>query len=109
MVTEGGRPTELLVTEVPITRAEGEAELNVVGYSDIGGLGEQLLTIREQVELPLRHPKLFSTIGVRPPKGVLMHGPPGTGKTLIARAIANETGCFFITINGPEIMSGQRV
>jgi transitional endoplasmic reticulum ATPase len=61
--------------------------------------------IREMIELPLRHPALFKTLGVKPPKGVLMYGPPGSGKTLIARAVANETGAFFFLINGPEIMS----
>jgi transitional endoplasmic reticulum ATPase len=64
-----------------------------------------LALIRELVELPLRHPALFKSIGVKPPKGILMYGPPGCGKTLIARAIANETGAFFFVINGPEIMS----
>ncbi len=61
--------------------------------------------IREMIELPLRHPKLFKTLGVKPPRGVLLFGPPGSGKTLIARAVANETGAFFFLINGPEIMS----
>jgi len=61
--------------------------------------------IREMIELPLRHPALFKTLGIKPPRGVLLHGPPGSGKTLIARAVANETGAFFFLINGPEIMS----
>merc|ERR1712165_239801 len=61
--------------------------------------------IREMIELPLRHPALFKTLGVKPPRGVLLYGPPGSGKTLIARAVANETGAFFFLINGPEIMS----
>ena len=61
--------------------------------------------IRELVELPLRHPQLFKSIGIKPPRGVLLFGPPGTGKTLMARAVANETGAFFFLINGPEIMS----
>ena len=53
----------------------------------------------------VRHPTLFKTLGVKPPRGVLLYGPPGSGKTLIARAVANETGAFFFLINGPEIMS----
>jgi len=57
------------------------------------------------IELPLKHPELFDRLGIDPPKGVLLHGPPGTGKTLIAKAVANESGANFYTINGPEIMS----
>ncbi|RZC91060.1 hypothetical protein C5167_028896, partial [Papaver somniferum] len=74
------------------------------GYADVGGLGKQMAQIREVVELPLKHPQLFESIGVKPPKGILLYGPPGTGKTSIARAIANETGAFFSSINGPEII-----
>jgi len=88
----------------PIKR-EDEDRLDEVGYDDIGGVRKQLQLIREAVELPLRHPKLFQNIGVKPPRGILMYGPPGCGKTLIARAVANETGAFFFLINGPEIMS----
>src|SRR5882762_9636213 len=60
--------------------------------------------IRKLVELPLGHPQLFKSIGIKLPHGILLFGPPGTGKTLMARAVANETGAFFL-INGPEIMS----
>merc|ERR1719510_1997986 len=76
-----------------------------VGYDDIGGCGKALVMMREMIELPLRHPQIFKNLGVKPPKGVLLHGPPGTGKTLMAKAVANETGAFFFLINGPEIMS----
>jgi transitional endoplasmic reticulum ATPase len=96
--------TQIYCDGDPIKR-EDEERLNEVGYDDVGGVRKQLAQIREMVELPLRHPKLFKTIGVKPPRGILMYGPPGTGKTLIARAVANETGAFFFLINGPEIMS----
>lgn len=86
-------------------REDEEANLSEVGYDDIGGCRKQMAQIRELVELPLRHPQLFKSIGIKPPRGILMYGPPGTGKTLMARAVANETGAFFFLINGPEIMS----
>ncbi|KAJ1654490.1 AAA ATPase cdc48 [Dispira simplex] len=89
----------------PIKREDEEQNLNAVGYDDIGGCRKQMAQIRELVELPLRHPQLFKSIGIKPPRGILMYGPPGTGKTLIARAVANETGAFIFLINGPEIMS----
>lgn len=59
------------------------------------------------IELPLKHPQLFENLGIKPPRGVLLHGPPGCGKTSVGRAIANETGAFFLLINGPEIMSAM--
>jgi len=77
----------------------------LVSYEDIGGLEEEILRVREMIELPLRHPELFMRLGIEPPKGVLLHGPPGCGKTLLAKALANESDAFFNPINGPEIMS----
>ncbi|KAL9439149.1 hypothetical protein AB3S75_024751 [Citrus x aurantiifolia] len=96
--------TEIFCEGEPVKR-EDEERLNEVGYDDVGGVRKQMAQIRELVELPLRHPQLFKSIGVKPPKGILLYGPPGSGKTLIARAVANETGAFFFLINGPEIMS----
>ncbi len=76
-----------------------------VSYEDIGGLKNELEKVKEMIQLPLKHPNIFNRLGIDPPKGVLLHGPPGTGKTLIAKAVANESGASFYTINGPEIMS----
>jgi len=96
--------TEIFCEGEPIKREDEEAS-DTIGYEDIGGCRRQLSQIREMIELPLRHPTLFKTLGVKPPRGVLLYGPPGSGKTMIARACANETGAFFFCINGPEIMS----
>lgn len=95
--------TRISVSEeaAPAEKMEGPR----VSYEDIGGLKSELQKVREMIELPLKHPELFDRLGIDPPKGVLLHGSPGTGKTMIARAVANESGANFYTINGPEIMS----
>ncbi len=95
-------------TELEISPEAMEIEekaIPTVTYEDIGGLHDDIEKIREMVELPLRHPELFTRLGIDPPKGVLLYGPPGTGKTLLARAVANESGASFFSIAGPEIMS----
>ncbi len=92
---------ELLPESVTVT----EAAIPEVVYEDIGGLRDAISKVREMIELPLKHPELFSRLGIEPPRGVLLHGPPGTGKTLLAKAVANESDAHFININGPEIMS----
>jgi len=92
--------------DVPVERGDPEdSTAPAVTYEDIGGLDDELEQVREMIELPMRHPELFGTLGIEPPKGVLLHGPPGTGKTLIAKAVANEIDAHLQTISGPEIMS----
>ena len=65
----------------PVKR-EDEERLDDVGYDDIGGCKKQMAQIREMIELPLRHPTLFKTLGVKPPRGVLLYGPPGTDNNI---------------------------
>jgi len=86
---------------------EGEATIvhaPAVSYEDIGGLEREVARVREIVELPLKHGRLFERLGILAPKGVLLYGAPGTGKTLLARAVAAESRVHFISLNGPEIM-----
>ncbi|MCX8207864.1 MAG: AAA family ATPase, partial [Methanothrix sp.] len=92
---------ELLPQAVEIS----ERPVPSVCYEDVGGLKNAITKVREMIELPLKHPELFDRLGIDPPKGILLYGPPGTGKTMLAKAVANESDAYFISVNGPEIMS----
>merc|ERR1711988_1506907 len=70
----------------------------------IGGLGEQIRELREAIELPLVNPELFTRVGIKPPKGVLLYGPPGTGKTLLARSIASNIDANFLKVVSSAIV-----
>ena len=76
-----------------------------ITYEEIGGLKDQIKRLREIVELPLRHPEVFTRLGIEPHNGILMYGSPGCGKTLIAKALASESEANFYIINGPEIVN----
>merc|ERR1712000_611191 len=73
-------------------------------YDMVGGLAKQIKEIKEVIELPIKHPELFDSLGIAQPKGVLLYGPPGTGKTLLARAVAHHTDCTFIRVSGSELV-----
>ncbi|AWU74404.1 uncharacterized protein C5L36_0A09910 [Pichia kudriavzevii] len=73
-------------------------------YDMVGGLDKQIKEIKEVIELPVKHPELFESLGIAQPKGVILYGPPGTGKTLLARAVAHHTDCKFIRVSGSELV-----
>jgi transitional endoplasmic reticulum ATPase len=98
--------TDTTVIELRKKPVQGyeKATRGVTTYEDIGGLGDEIMRVREMIELPMKHPELFGHLNIEPPKGVILYGPPGTGKTLIAKAVANESGASFHYIAGPEIV-----
>jgi transitional endoplasmic reticulum ATPase len=75
-----------------------------ITYEDVGGLGVQITTVRELVQLPLRYPHVYRQLGISPPRGIILFGPPGSGKTHLARAVANEVDARFYYINGPDVI-----
>ena len=96
---------EALKEVMPSGIREVFVEVPNVSWEQIGGLDELKQKLIEAVDWPLSHPKIFSRMGITPPKGILLYGPPGCGKTLLARAVANESKANFISIKGPELLS----
>jgi proteasome regulatory subunit len=98
-----------IIDVLPPTYDNFIANLEVIGktevsFRDVGGLDSQIQDIVDAVQLPFEKPKLFSHIGIEPPRGILLYGPPGSGKTLLAKAIANETKCVFINVVGSSLV-----
>ncbi|MFW9780930.1 MAG: CDC48 family AAA ATPase [Candidatus Heimdallarchaeota archaeon] len=96
---------EALKEVTPSGIREVFVEIPNVSWEQIGGLTELKQKLIEAVDWPLSHPKIFSRMGITPPKGILLYGPPGCGKTLLARAVATESKANFISIKGPELLS----
>jgi transitional endoplasmic reticulum ATPase len=89
----------------PTAMREVYIEVTTVHWDDAGGLDEVKEHLKEAVEWPIKTPEVFTRLGIRPPKGILMYGPPGCGKTLLAKAVATESEANFISIKGPEVFS----
>ncbi|MFP3204903.1 MAG: AAA family ATPase [Metallosphaera yellowstonensis] len=95
-------------TEIEITGEvirQTQKNIPLVSLDDIGGLTEQIASLKEIIDIALLKPEVPRLFGFRAPKGVLLYGPPGTGKTLIAKALANSVMANFFFISGPEIGS----
>lgn len=94
-----------LDTIQPSALREGFATRPDVTWDDIGSLEGVRSELMMSIVTPIKHPGLFSSLGLRAPAGVLLYGPPGCGKTLLARAVAGESGANFISVKGPELLS----
>ncbi|KAM4807714.1 ATPase family gene 2 protein homolog A [Rhinophrynus dorsalis] len=89
----------------PSAMREVAIDVPNVSWSDIGGMENVKLKLKQAVEWPLMHPDAFIRMGIQPPKGVLLYGPPGCSKTMIAKALASESGLNFLAVKGPELMN----
>ncbi len=89
----------------PSAMREVLIEVPDISWDRVGGLEQAKNELREAVEWPLKYPQIFRHLQTKTPKGILLFGPPGTGKTLMAKAVAHESECNFISVKGPELIS----
>lgn len=82
----------------------GAPRIPNVKWEDIGGLDLVKDEILDTIDMPLKHPELFSN-GLKKRSGILFYGPPGTGKTLLAKAIATNFSLNFFSVKGPELLN----
>lgn len=76
-----------------------------VSWDEVGGLDEAKRELHDGIELPLKHPRAFGRLGIRPANGFLLYGPPGTGKTLLAKAVARQAEANFIAAKSADLLS----
>ena len=89
----------------PSAMREVLVETPNVDWESVGGLTSVKQELKEAIEWPMKYPESFKTLGIRPPRGILLYGPPGTGKTLLAKAVAKESEANFIQVKGPSLLS----
>ncbi len=116
------------IKEIKEVRCSSESSLLVEAHVCVLPIVHTIAASLQVIELPLKHPELFESLGISQPKvlcrscplfvrsiqlggcslacaqGVLLYGPPGTGKTLLARAVAHHTDCTFIRVSGSELV-----
>ena len=95
------------VAKSAVKRASRAAMSSDASFETLGGVHEHEMALRELVALPLESPEVFTRCGVKPPRGVLLHGPPGSGKTRLARAAAHASNAKLFVVNGPELVSAN--
>ncbi|MFS2190156.1 ATP-dependent zinc metalloprotease FtsH [Mucilaginibacter sp. Mucisp84] len=76
-----------------------EKQNSTVTFADVAGLEEAKVEVSEIVDF-LKTPDVFTKLGAKIPKGVILVGPPGTGKTMLAKAVAGEAQVPFFSISG---------
>ena len=97
--------SEAFKTITPSAMRELSIEVPKITWEDIGGNFLIKQQLKEAVEWPLLYPDAFKSMGIRPPRGILLYGPPGCSKTMMAKALATESSLNFIAVKGPELFS----
>lgn len=108
---EGVRPVEMKDFEEAHKRVGASivrgsvAEVPEVSWDDIGGLHEVKKRLQQAVEWPIKHVDALTRLGIRPARGVLLHGPPGCSKTTLAKAAAHSSQATLFSLSGADLYS----
>lgn len=89
---------------VPSLGSASMGDIPSYGFEQVANLVEVKQRLTEAVIWPVTEPERFRTLGIEPPRGILLFGPPGTGKTFVVRAVAHEAGAAFFPIKGAELL-----
>lgn len=89
---------------VPSLGSTPMGEVPSYGFDRVADLVEVKRRLTEAVIWPISDPDRFRTLGIEPPRGILLFGPPGTGKTFVVRALAHEAGAAFFSVKGAELL-----
>lgn len=97
--------TFIIIVCIPSISIESESssESAKITFQDVAGIDDAVDDLKDIAEF-LKTPEKFTALGAHLPKGVLLYGPPGTGKTLLAKALAGETDCHFLSRTGSEFV-----
>ena len=100
--------TEILLSAIegttPSLGSVSLGEMPSYGFERVANLDDVKQRLTEAVIWPIQNPERFESMGIEPPRGILLHGPPGTGKTYVTRALAHEAGAAFFSVKGAELL-----
>lgn len=96
------KETEIEINDILISRKKKYSNIT---YDSVGGMHDAIRIFRKLVDLPVKRPELFSSLNLKPPRGILLSGPSGVGKSLLVAALANESGLEIATLP-PNLFSG---
>jgi len=106
--TRGKATTEILLSAIegttPSLGSVSLGEMPSYGFERVANLDDVKQRLTEAVIWPIQNPERFESMGIEPPRGILLHGPPGTGKTYVTRALAHEAGAAFFSVKGAELL-----
>ncbi len=90
---------------VPSQLREIPSDVSRVKWDDIIGMVDIKQRLIEIVCWPLQHPKLFTFMKAKTPRGILLYGPPGSGKTMIGKALSAYSNSNLIYMSSSELIS----